>query len=154
MRTEAIELIRLERLCVLATAGDGLPHCSLMSYAASEDCRRLYLASSRNTRKYRNLLANPRVSVLIDSRQTGAAAGLGAVMALTIRGSIVMSLADAERKEAEKLLIQGHPGLADFFRAAGTEIMAVGIDEVQFLTGLTEIYRRRPGSGRPDGTVP
>jgi nitroimidazol reductase NimA-like FMN-containing flavoprotein (pyridoxamine 5'-phosphate oxidase superfamily) len=139
MRTELNELIKSEQLCVLATVGSGLPHCSLMSYAVPEDGDRIYLASSRNTRKYRNLLANPGVSLLIDSRQTGAAAGINAVRALVIRGSVLMPLVEAESKEAEKLLIQRHPGLADFFRAADTEIMAVSIDEVQLLAGQQEI---------------
>lgn len=131
MKSEANDLIRSEKLCVLATAGDGAPHCSLMSYASSEDRRRLYLASSRNTRKYCNLLTNPVVSVLIDSRQTGAAAGLSAVKAVTISGTVVMPLADAEKLEAEKLLVLKHPGLAGFFRAVDTEIMAVDIEEIQ-----------------------
>ncbi len=139
MKSEANDLIRSEKLCVLATARDGSPHCSLMSYASSKDSSRLYLASSRNTRKYLNLLANPGVSVLIDSRQTGAAAGLSAVKAVTIRGTVVMPLADAEKLEAEKLLVLKHPGLENFFRAADTEIMAVSIDEVQLLAGQQEI---------------
>jgi len=44
------------------------PHCYLMSYAAAEDGREIYMITHKNTKKYKNLEGNPGVSLLIDSQ--------------------------------------------------------------------------------------
>ena len=57
---DTIRSLLLERnIWVLATAEGNRPHCSLMAYIADDDCRTIYLATHRNTQKYRNLVRNP-----------------------------------------------------------------------------------------------
>ena len=70
MRKDIQELLQANRTCVLATVSEGEPHCSLMSYATDDDCREIYMATHRDTKKYKNLTANPSVSLLIDTRES------------------------------------------------------------------------------------
>ena len=52
-------LILSKDVCVLATINKDRPHCSLMAYVAEEDCRRVYMATRSDTRKWSNLQDNP-----------------------------------------------------------------------------------------------
>jgi nitroimidazol reductase NimA-like FMN-containing flavoprotein (pyridoxamine 5'-phosphate oxidase superfamily) len=61
VREDIRELMKAGRACVLATVSGKEPHCSLMSYATDDDCREIYMATRRDTKKYRNLAANPSV---------------------------------------------------------------------------------------------
>ncbi len=83
MRGDIRKMILENKVCALATVSGDVPHCSLMSYAVDEDGRKLYMATLQDTKKYRNLAANPHVSVLIDTRDSE---GKGNTRALTISG--------------------------------------------------------------------
>jgi hypothetical protein len=62
------DLFASQRSAVLATSEDGQPYLSLMAFAASDDLKFLVLASPRSSRKYRNLIADSRVALLVDNR--------------------------------------------------------------------------------------
>ena len=63
------KIVKDKDVCVLATVMDNVPHCSLMSYATDDDCREIYMMTHKQTKKYRNLLQNVKVSLLIDTRE-------------------------------------------------------------------------------------
>ena len=62
------DLLLRKNSCVLATTDGETPHCSLMAYVTGESGKKLYLVTSRASRKYQNILCHPRVSLLIDTR--------------------------------------------------------------------------------------
>jgi general stress protein 26 len=62
-------IVRGNDLCVLATVSEGRPHCSLMSYISDEEGREIYMISHKQTKKYLNLMENPAISLLIDTRE-------------------------------------------------------------------------------------
>ena len=61
-------LIKRKTSCVLATTDGNTPHCSLMAYIVANDVDRLYLVTSRNTKKFQNISRHQGVSLLIDTR--------------------------------------------------------------------------------------
>lgn len=134
MRHDIERLIQSRRHCVLATVGDGLPYCSLMAYATENDCARFLMATHRRTRKFQNIIRNPRVSLLIDSRETSTP------QALTIEGRGEEIIAEADRKTAAGLLLADHPGLADFVRHPDAVFVRVTAVSAVFLNGLTDAY--------------
>ena len=134
MRDDIQRLIQSRRHCVLATVADGLPYCSLMAYAASGDCTRFFMATHRHTRKFRNIINNPRVSLLIDSRDTPTP------QALTIEGQGGVIETDADRKAAIALLLADHPLLADFIRHPEAVLVCVTAERAVFLNGLTDAF--------------
>ena len=50
------QLVKDEKFCVLATVSDSRPYCSLMAYISEEDCRKIYMATLKNTVEKRDVV--------------------------------------------------------------------------------------------------
>ncbi len=70
---EIQSVLETSRFAVLATQNEGQPHASLMAYTPMDGIQQLIVATYRATLKYRNLLKDGRVAILIDSRNVAAA---------------------------------------------------------------------------------
>ncbi len=132
-------LVQEKDSCVLATTSDVEPHCSLMSYAPDDDTREIYMLTQRKTKKYRNLLANPAVSLLIDTR-SGSSRQPEETMALTINGTFQKITKEGQREIALKRLMERHPHLKTFAQDPDVELISVRINSFQLLEGLTASY--------------
>ena len=137
MRDDIKALIRERSHCVLATAADNQPYCSLMAYTASPECTRIRMATFRNTRKFRNLCENPWVSLLIDSRETEPG------QALTVEGAFQEITDETEKEQIRQWLLENHPGMKDFLDQPETAIISIQIHALVFLNGLTDVHRER-----------
>jgi nitroimidazol reductase NimA-like FMN-containing flavoprotein (pyridoxamine 5'-phosphate oxidase superfamily) len=119
-------LFESQPLAVLATHGDGKPYTNLVAFASSEDVYFLLFATTRATRKYANLSANPRVSLLIDNR-SNRPSDFRHAMAVTATGR-----AEEVNKEKEAGLLQvylkKHPHLEDFVTAPSCALLKVKVD--------------------------
>ena len=56
------------RFAVLATDSNGCPYANLVGFLMSRDLKNLYFFTSKKTRKYKNIINNPDVCLLIDTR--------------------------------------------------------------------------------------
>lgn len=65
-RADALEILREQRVAVVATAADNQPWASTVYYA--EEGFVLYVNTPSSTTMLRNMLQNPRVSYAIDER--------------------------------------------------------------------------------------
>lgn len=134
-------LIREHDTCVLATVGpDGRPHCSLMSYLAADDSRRLYLLTGKSTRKHRNMLANPRVSLLVDTRASAGAAGLSEVYALVMDATFTPLAEGPDKDGLRRRLLARHPHLAELAAHPDVELVAMGIQGMQLQEGPVKAH--------------
>jgi nitroimidazol reductase NimA-like FMN-containing flavoprotein (pyridoxamine 5'-phosphate oxidase superfamily) len=140
MREDIRKLMKAGRTCVLATVSGKEPHCSLMSYATDDDCCEIYMATRKDTKKYRNLVANPSVSLLIDSRETGGKNRKSLTRALTVTGTIQGGVDEQKRKAVRERLFKRHPDLIEFFDDSSAEIIVVQIKALQLLDGITDAY--------------
>ncbi len=140
MRKDIQDLIQANKICVLATVWEGEPHCSLMSYATDDDCREIYMATHKETKKYRNLAANPSVSLLIDSRQDTGKSPSAQTKALTISGKVQKNTDQEKMADVQKRLFEKHSALKKIFNDPDTEIIIVKISAVQLLDGITDAY--------------
>ena len=95
LRSEIHGLLQKEKLGVIATEGRPYPYATLVGFAFTKDLRFVSFATMRDTRKYRNIMKNPHVSVLIDTRKDNIDDFKDAV-ALTILGKA------AEVKRSDK----------------------------------------------------
>lgn len=134
------EIIKENDLCVLATVSGGKPHCSLMSYCADEEGHTLYLASHKETRKYANVMENPLVSLLIDTREGGRGGGRTAIQALTVSGEFQAITDPAEQERARTRFVHKHPHLRSFLAEPGVEIFAIKITAFQLLDGIQDAF--------------
>lgn len=130
-------MVMNEKYCVLATAMNNKPYCSLMAYAVDEDCSRLYMVTKKDSEKYKNLKSNKLVSILIDTRvhSTGKTS-----KALTISGCFSKIDDEETLNTAGEKLRERHPELEIFLDNKSSLIFAVDIKSFLLLDGFTESY--------------
>jgi hypothetical protein len=109
-----------------------------MSYCPSPDGREFWLATLKDTRKYANLRANPRASLLIDDRG-GRACGPPS-LALTVEAELAPFADGAAQAEARRELLARHPELAGFLASGGALLLRLRGLRYQLLSGLTEVF--------------
>ncbi len=130
-------IVKNEKFCVLATSMDNNPYCSLMSYVADDDCRRLYMVTMTDSEKYRNLVSNDSVSILIDTR--GSMNDLP-VKALTITGRFFEIRDEKRVAEAKEKLQKRHPDLDLFFKGGLSSVFYVEVRSVLLLDGFNRSH--------------
>lgn len=120
MLEKMIALLRTNDMCVLATCRGGKPHCSLMAYLVDDDGLTVYMATRQDTTKFRNILENPRVSLLVDNRLQNAD-DRSTIQSLTVEGFYTPLENPAKEEHVRRLLRQRHPhivGLLDHPQSA------------------------------------
>jgi general stress protein 26 len=131
-------LVKEKDICVLSTVSkDATPHCSLMAYVVDEKCREIYMATHSTTKKYKNLLHNSSVSLLIDSREITPRQQS---QALTVSG-VFQPIYDAHKRDRVKaLLLMQNPHLKDFVNNPNTIMICIKVKSLQLLKGLTDSH--------------
>jgi len=133
-------LIHQNDLCVLATTGDGGPHTSLMAYSYSSDCSEIYLVTSRETQKYRNICRTPQVSLMVDTRNKDDRPN---ICALTISGSAI-EMGHAEKVEGvRRQMLARHPQLSGLIDQPDLAWICVRVNAFQLLDGVNRSYHVR-----------
>ncbi|MEI7883834.1 MAG: pyridoxamine 5'-phosphate oxidase family protein [Clostridia bacterium] len=139
MLAQVERLLQENKLCVLCTAGENKPHCSLMTYMPGEDPRVLYMVASRESKKYQNMLGNPDVSLLIDNRK-----GLGLeeqkISAVSLSG-IYQLVDSAELVEIGIKFTKMYPELAEIINNPSSALFAVKLQSFLFLAGPVDSYK-------------
>lgn len=130
-------LVCSNNFCVLATALDNKPHCSLMAYVADEDCREIYMVTRKYSQKYRNLKANRSVSLLIDTRGEGTR---DSTQALTISGTFAPIADRIGRQTAAARLVDAHPHLKTLLSEPDAEIVRIKVESLLLLDGIDEAH--------------
>lgn len=141
MIEEMKSLVEQKKTCVLATASDNNPHCSLMAYVTDDNCGEIYMITGRNTKKFRNLSENPSVSLLIDTREEDyGSESPGGVRAITVSG--VFTPLHDENKESliRAKMTSRHPNIKDLIEQPDSEILCIKIISFLLLKGPTEAY--------------
>ena len=133
MKALAIE----KNICVLATVGGRKPHCSLMAYVTDENCTEIYMVTHKNTNKYKNLMENPSVSLLIDTREISPRTK---AKALTVEGVCTAIKREEKRKKVHAKLLEVHPHLSEFINHSEAEILCVRIQSFLLLDGLQQAH--------------
>jgi len=126
------ELLEGRHLCVLATSGPQGPHASLMSYLMGEAPHELMLISPRDTTKFRNILAEPRVSLLVDGRESAEPA---AVNALTISAVARVVEEEGGRRTWLERFSRRLPQLAGLCSQPHAQVLMVQMRSLMLLTG-------------------
>lgn len=119
-------LFESQRLAVLATQNEGQPYTSLVAFAASEDLKQLFFATTRTTRKYANLTADSRVAMLMDNR-SNEVIDFRWAMAVTATGKAV-EIDGHQREEASKRYLAKHPHLEEFVSSPSCALLKIVVD--------------------------
>lgn len=130
-------LFTQQGLAVLATQDPHGPYTNLVGFVAAEDLRHIYFVTRRSTRKYAALKANPRVSMLIDSR-TNRISDFTDAVAVTALGE-----ARETDKEGAKQTVDGyiakHPHLKDFVLSPSCALIQVEAGKYVVVTRFQQV---------------
>jgi nitroimidazol reductase NimA-like FMN-containing flavoprotein (pyridoxamine 5'-phosphate oxidase superfamily) len=132
-------------MCVLATCSDNRPHCSLMGYVTDPDAETLYMVTLKDSRKYRNVVENPHVSLLVDTREEIPELGRAGVKALTVHG-ICRPLSSDEGHTFLDRLARRHPQLAGLTRDPNAVVLEVKVEGLLLLDGVAQAHYRNMSS--------
>lgn len=112
---EIAALFESQRLAVLATHKNNQPYASLVAFAASSDLEYLYFLTPNTTRKYENLAANPKVSILVNNSRNKAD---DIYKAVSVTGTGVAEVVEkTDNKDALDIYLNKHPHLKEFSSA-------------------------------------
>lgn len=119
---------------VLATENEHQPYANLVAFSFSDDLRRIFFATPRNTSKYHNLVENPLVSIIIDSRRNDPYDFSGSI-AITALGHSRELDGDVKieklRNHSERL-----PGLSDFLKVSSIALFEIEVHRYIIANGL------------------
>ena len=133
MLEEMKALAKEKNSCVLATITNNKPYCSLMAYVTNRACTEIYMVTRRQTQKFENLVANPAVSLLIDTRDT---LPRSEARAMTVEG-IFKKITDPEKEQkVRRKLLSAHPHLTEFMGHPEAEVIQIKIRSFLLLDGL------------------
>ena len=140
MIEEMKSLVKHKKTCVLATASDNTPHCSLMAYVTDDDCREIYMVTNRKTKKFRNLSENPSVSLLIDTREEDYGSESPTARAITISGVFTQLHDENKKSQISAEMAYQHPHIQDLIEQPDSEILCIKIVSFLLLNGPTEAH--------------
>jgi nitroimidazol reductase NimA-like FMN-containing flavoprotein (pyridoxamine 5'-phosphate oxidase superfamily) len=142
MREIVQNLLSSQRLAVLATQMSGQPYTNLIAFAASEDLKEILFATTRATRKFANLTAEPRVSLLMDDR-SNEEADFGQASAVTVMGTATEVL-NLDREARLPLYLKKHPYLEEFVTAPTCALIRVKVEKYIMVTRFQEVREVYP----------
>jgi len=135
-RRVARSLLRRRREGALATlmAGTGAPYCSLVNVATDVDGAPILLIS-RLAVHTRNVLADPRVSLMLDERAPGdPLQGARIMVAGTAREA-----ADTDRPRLRRRYLSVHPDAEDYADFADFGFFRIEIEGIHLVAGFGRI---------------
>jgi heme iron utilization protein len=116
-----------QHFAVLATQSGGEPYVNLVAFAEADNLKSLLFVTSRNTRKYSNILGSKRVAVLIDSR-TNRALDIANAVAITATGDIEEAFT-GHLEHLSSIYLSKHPQLKDFLYKPSNALMKIFVTE-------------------------
>jgi len=141
LRQTLKDTLATQRFGVLATHGQGQSYGSLVAFAETGDLKQLVFATQRGTRKFLNLMSEPSVALVIDSR-SNSDSDLKNAVAITALGP-AHEAAGGERERLARVYLAKHPGLAEFIGSPEMAVCSVQVEDY-VVARFDEVTRLRP----------
>jgi nitroimidazol reductase NimA-like FMN-containing flavoprotein (pyridoxamine 5'-phosphate oxidase superfamily) len=132
-------LFDAQPFAVLATHDGGQPYVSLMAFAATDDLKRLLFATERNTRKYANLVSNPRAAALIDNR-SNRVSDIKQAIAVTALGE----MRESNQEQHLSIFLRKHPHLESFIEPPSCALVEMRVTNYFVVEGLQDVRELCP----------
>ncbi len=129
------DLLKQQKLAVLATEQEEAPYTNLIAFASSEDLKNILFVTPRCTRKFTNIEKKPAASILIDNRSNTALDFTEAVV-VNAMGTV---------KEIEKtanltkLYLAKQPHLRAFLNAPTSALMLMEVERYIIATRFQNV---------------
>jgi general stress protein 26 len=135
-------LLHSQRLAVLSTQMSGRPYSNLVAFAATENLKDIFFATTRSTRKYANLKMEPRVSLLIGNRNNEET-DFGETSAVTVLGTAAEVLGP-DREKYLQIYLKKHQYLEEFVSAPTCALIRVRVEKFIMVTRFQEVREIYP----------
>jgi nitroimidazol reductase NimA-like FMN-containing flavoprotein (pyridoxamine 5'-phosphate oxidase superfamily) len=142
--SDLTDLMNSQNLGVLATHDHGQPYTSLVAYASSRDLKEILLVTGKSTRKYANLVSDPRAAMMFDSR-SNQPSDIAEAMAATATGSLEIVSGD-EALQLMSIYLEKHSHLTDFARSLSTVLIKLNVScyyVVNRFQNVVELHMRK-----------
>jgi nitroimidazol reductase NimA-like FMN-containing flavoprotein (pyridoxamine 5'-phosphate oxidase superfamily) len=136
-------LLKTQKLAVVATSRRGHPYTSLVAFAADADLRHLYFVTPRTTRKYRFLTADGRVALLVNSA-ANRDSDFHRALSVTAVGHAA-ELQGPERSVALALYLAKHPYLSEFAASPTIALIRVRVDSFYLVKNFQNVMELHLG---------
>jgi len=136
-KADLIALFRSQPLAVLATHNSGQPYGSLVAFAATEDLACLVFSTTRSTRKFANLSADPRVAMVVDNRSNHPS-DLRFARAVTATGRAEEISKDAS-EDFLAIYLNKHPHLEDFVASPSSALIKIRVEVYYVVTRFQNV---------------
>ena len=145
------KLLDQQRLAVLATVGEEKPYTSLIAFDFTSDLSFIYFATPRETRKYANLISQPFVAFLIDSR-TNSEKDFYQAAALTVQ-AMCQEISGEGKNSACLSFIERHPSLKNFVELPTTALIQATVEKYIYVKDFQQVYEYKVGYADSKATV-
>jgi pyridoxine/pyridoxamine 5'-phosphate oxidase len=144
VRSAIENLFADQRLAVLSTCGaDGHPYASLVCVVAEADLSGIHFATTRATRKFANLSAEPRAALLVENSRNRQS-DIYEAMAVTAVGT-VQEVDGAAAETTRELYRQRHPQLEAFVKAPSTALLRLAVRTYYYVNRFQKVMEYHVG---------
>jgi nitroimidazol reductase NimA-like FMN-containing flavoprotein (pyridoxamine 5'-phosphate oxidase superfamily) len=141
IREILLELFSSQKLAVLGTHQAGQPYGSLVAFAATPDLKSLLFATTRATRKFANLQADSRVSMVFDNRSNRVADFRKAVAATALGRA--KETKGKEREKWVKIYLAKHPHLKEFVSSPTCALVRIRVEVYYLVWRFQNVFEWR-----------
>ncbi len=128
-----------QTFAVLSTQRDGQPYASLVAFGASNSLHQIFFLTPRSTRKYKNLIHNPNVAVLISNHENKPDDTHKAVC-VTATGT-AFDIENQQKNEFSDLITERHPHLKAFSMDAATALVCVRVETFFVVSEFQDVIK-------------
>jgi len=143
IQSEIKNILLSESFAVLSTQGDGQPFSSLITYACSEDFKKIIFATPLATKKFDLISKCSKVSIMVDTRSSNPES-INDINAITISGDALIAEDNQDKTLYLSLLVKTHPYLESFVNAPTTGIISVNVEQYLYVRKFQEVIEWTP----------
>jgi nitroimidazol reductase NimA-like FMN-containing flavoprotein (pyridoxamine 5'-phosphate oxidase superfamily) len=121
------QIVKTQYFGVLATLSNQQPYTNLVAFAASDDLKRFIFTTNRYTQKYRNIISNNKIALLIDNRSNNQL-DFSRALAITVLG-IAEELSFNKNDELVQFYLARHPSLFEFLNKPDTAVVNIVVTD-------------------------
>jgi nitroimidazol reductase NimA-like FMN-containing flavoprotein (pyridoxamine 5'-phosphate oxidase superfamily) len=125
IETEIGDLLRAQKYAVLSTQEDEHPYLNLVAFAETDNLCTILFATTKETRKFGNLLSHSGVALLVDNRSNDAA-DIRQATAVTIIGQ-ANEVARVQRERLDAVYLAKLPHMEPFLSSPSTALIRIDV---------------------------
>jgi heme iron utilization protein len=141
VRSRIDSVLSVQKIAVLGTSKEGEPYSCLVAFAITDDLTEMVFATMRQRLKYTHIMANPRVTLIIDNRDVKAS-DFNDTTSITMVGT-AQDIQGAGRNKYADLLLKRHPSLSDFVNSPDCAVVRVDIDKIYIVSEFESVVKIR-----------